>query len=132
VTQGPDGRFQIRLDQLNFQQTTATGVVTGTKYVINEADHITQVSANAQVLQSTVNGQLIGQGTATNTLFHLTFVETVNANGQVTASVENINFQCIWERPYSVVAAGLLESYISKDQVHMAISESSTLASKLV
>jgi hypothetical protein len=95
VTQGPDGRFQIRLDQLNFQQTTATGVVTGTKYVINEADHITQVSANAQVLQSTVNGQLIGQGTATNTLFHLTFVETVNANGQVTASVENINFQCI-------------------------------------
>ena len=98
MTQGPDGRFQITVDHLNFQRTTATGLVSGTKYVINEADNTVvnerYTSPNTLVIQSIVNGQLIGQGTATNTVIHLTFHLTINANGQETASVENVNTQC--------------------------------------
>jgi hypothetical protein len=79
----------------NFQNTSATGLTTGTKYVINESSTF---AFNTRELPTeftqTINGNLIGQGPAGNTGFHLTVHVTINANGEPTSEVINESIRC--------------------------------------
>ncbi len=70
------------------------GLTTGDRYV---GTGVTQERFNGTVgSQSTFidNYRVIGQGSGNNLLIHQTVHVTVNANGDVTASVENISVEC--------------------------------------
>ena len=70
------------------------GQTTGDKY---QGTGVTQNEFNATVgVEETVinNFRVIGQGTGNNFLVHETFHITINANGDVTAFVDNLSVDC--------------------------------------
>ena len=79
------------------QGISGTGSVTGDKY---QATGITRFNFNADVIgfpfNTTLvnNFRIIGQGTGNNFVVHQTFHITVNANGDVTAFVDNFTAEC--------------------------------------
>ena len=76
------------------QGISGTGLVTGAKY---QATGVTQGTDNGKVgFESTFvnNFKIIGQGPGNNFLIHENFHFTVNANGEVTAFVDNIRIEC--------------------------------------
>jgi hypothetical protein len=76
------------------QGITGTGLVTGAKY---QATGVTQGMDNGKVgFESTFvnNFKIIGQGPGNNFLIHENFHITVNANGEVTAYVDNFSVEC--------------------------------------
>ncbi len=78
----------------NAQGVRGTGLTTGDKYQATGAAHF---SFNGQVgFEQTIvsNVHIIGQGSGNNLLMHQTFHITVNANGTVTAFVDNFSVEC--------------------------------------
>jgi len=76
------------------QGISGTGLTTGDKY---QATGETQGTDNGQVgFESTFvnNFKIIGQGPGNNFLVHENFHYTVNANGTVTAFVDNFSVEC--------------------------------------
>lgn len=70
------------------------GLTTGDKY---QGTGVTQDQFNARVGETFTyinNFRIIGQGPRNNLLIHETVHVTVNANGTVTASVENFSEEC--------------------------------------
>ena len=84
---------------MHFQPQGITGVgsVSGDKY---QGTGITRFSFEADVagfpfIQTMVNNfKIIGQGSGNNILVHENLHVTVNANGTVTASVDNFSAEC--------------------------------------
>jgi hypothetical protein len=85
--------------KLHFQPQGITGAgdVTGDKY---QATGVTQERfggsfINGQFSDTFINNfRIIGQGPGNNFLVHETFHITINANGEVTASVDNFTISC--------------------------------------
>ena len=80
--------------QLRPQGVRGEGLTTGDRYV---GTGVTQEQVNGTVgSQSTFidNYRIIGQGSGNNLLIHQTVHVTVNANGEVTASVDNVSVEC--------------------------------------
>jgi len=79
------------------QGISGTGSVTGDKY---QGTGITRFNFNAEVtgfpFNTTLvnNFRIIGQGTGNNFLVHETFHITVNADGTMTAFVDNFSVDC--------------------------------------
>ena len=76
------------------QGITGTGLTTGAKY---QATGVTQGSFNGKVgfTQTFVNNfRIIGKGPGNNFMIHENFHITVNANGEVTAFVDNFSVKC--------------------------------------
>jgi len=76
------------------QGVTGTGFTTGDKY---QGTGVTQGTANGKVgfVSTFVNNfKIIGQGPGNNFLIHENFHITVNANGEVTALVDNFSVRC--------------------------------------
>ncbi len=79
------------------QGISGTGSVTGDKY---QGTGITRFSFNADVIGFPFNTtfvnnfRIIGQATGNNFLVHQTFHITVNADGTVTAFVDNFSVDC--------------------------------------
>jgi len=76
------------------QGISGTGLTTGDKY---QATGETLETFNGKVgFEDTFvnNFKIIGQGPGNNFLVHENFHFTVNANGQVTAFVDNFSFEC--------------------------------------
>jgi len=76
------------------QRITGIGLTSGDKY---RATGVTQGSFNGWVgtRETDVNNfRIIGQGPGNNFLLHETVHITVNANGEVTADVDNYRFEC--------------------------------------
>jgi hypothetical protein len=98
MTEGPDGKFQLRVDYFGLQKTTAVGLETGSKYILKEADQTVtvdkEISDNEFEDHAIVNGQLIGQGKAPNTGFLLTFQLVVGSDGQVNVESVHENTRC--------------------------------------
>jgi hypothetical protein len=84
---------------MHFQPQGITGVgsVTGDKY---QGTGITRFSFEEDavafpiILTMVNNFKIIGQGSGNNFLVHQNFHLTVNANGTVTASVDNFSVEC--------------------------------------
>ncbi len=80
---------------MNYQRSTATGVTTGTRYVIKESSTTSSyVSSLPATFTTIINGNLIGQGPAGNTGFHLVLHMTLNANGEPTSDVFIEDVRC--------------------------------------
>ncbi len=76
------------------QGVSGTGLTTGAKY---QATGVTQGTFNGRVgfEQTFVNNfRIIGQGPGNNFMIHENFHITVNANGEVTAFVDNFSVKC--------------------------------------
>ena len=76
------------------QGVSGTGLTTGDKY---QATGVTQGTDNGKVgFESTFvnNFRIIGQGPGNNFLVHGNFHFTINANGEVTAFVDNFRVEC--------------------------------------
>ena len=76
------------------QGISGTGSITGYKY---QGTGVTQGTANGKVdyVSTYVNNfKIIGQGPGNNFLVHQNLHVTVNANGRVTAFVDNFSVKC--------------------------------------
>ena len=78
----------------NPQGVTGVGLTTGAKY---QATGVTQTGFNAKLGEQTTfvnNFRIIGQGPGNNFLVHENYHVTVNANGTLTAYVDNFRADC--------------------------------------
>ncbi len=78
------------------QGISGTGAVTGDKYQ-GTGVTLENININAPLPFSDTfvnNFRIIGQGNGNNFLVHSTFHVTVNANGEVTATVANFSVEC--------------------------------------
>jgi hypothetical protein len=77
------------------QGISGTGLTTGDKY---QATGVTQdhfkIGIGAETFTFVNNFRIIGQGPGNNFLVHQTFHLTFNANGQLTATVDNFSVEC--------------------------------------
>ncbi len=76
------------------QGISGSGLTTGDKY---QATGVTQGTFNGKVgFENTFvnNFKIIGEGPGNNFLIHENFHVTVNANGEVTASIDNFSVKC--------------------------------------
>jgi hypothetical protein len=71
-----------------------TGLTTGAKYRGNSEDNISVSFGGANTTSNTVNQRIIGQGSASNFMFHENVAFTINANGEPTASVVHAWTDC--------------------------------------
>jgi hypothetical protein len=71
-----------------------TGLTTGAKYRGISEDNISDSFGGANTSSNTVNQRMIGQGSASNFMFHVNVAFTINANGEPTASVVHTWTDC--------------------------------------
>jgi len=93
ITLDGRGGFHLEAHQ-NAQGVRGTGLTTGDKYQVTGMFHF---SSNGKVgLEETLvnNLHFIGKGSGSNFLLHQTYHITVNANGTVTAFVDNFRVEC--------------------------------------
>lgn len=94
VTISSGGRFVLKLHDQP-QGVSGVGEISGDVY---HGTGVSQQTITSGVIGSTVtvvdNFRIIGQGTGNNLLVHDTFHVTVNANGTLTASVDNFSAEC--------------------------------------
>ena len=91
-----DNNFKIKIHNQP-QGISGTGLTTGDKY---QGTGVTQETfggsfVNGQFSDTFVNNfRIIGQGPGNNLLIHQTFHFTLNANGELTAFVDNLSVEC--------------------------------------
>jgi hypothetical protein len=93
ITLDGNGGFHSKF-HVNPQGVSGIGETTGTKY---QGTGVTQGTFNGQVGFETSfvnNFRIIGQGPGNNFLVHENFHVTINANGTVTAFVDNFRVEC--------------------------------------
>ena len=77
-----------------YQNLSGVGLTTGDKY---QGTGVTQRNFNWKVGETYTyvdNFRIIGQGTGNNFLGHATYHYTINANGEMTAYVDNYSVEC--------------------------------------
>lgn len=93
VTLDNAGGAHVKLQE-NSQGISGTGLTTGDKYQSTGANNF-QFNTKVGDEQTFVfSFNLIGQGNGNKLLVHVTQHVTVNANGIVTAEVENMSIEC--------------------------------------
>jgi hypothetical protein len=94
VTMSGGGRFVLKLHDQP-EGISGVGEITGDVY---HATGVTQETVTSGVIGSTDtfvnNFRIIGPGPGNNFLIHETFHVTVNANGTLTATVDNFSAEC--------------------------------------
>jgi hypothetical protein len=77
------------------QGISGTGLTTGDSYQGTGVtqDHFT-TGLGAEAFTFVNNFRIIGQGPGNNFLVHQTFHVTINANGEITATVDNFSAEC--------------------------------------
>jgi hypothetical protein len=93
LTDNGAGGFHVKY-HFQPQGLSGIGLVTGLKY---QATGETQETFNVNAGQQDTyvnNFKIIGQGPGNNFLVHETFHFTINANGDVTASFDNLSIDC--------------------------------------
>ncbi|MCH8987027.1 hypothetical protein IIA94_02560 [Patescibacteria group bacterium] len=91
-----DNRFRVKA-HFQPQGVSGVGMSPGDKY---QATGVTQSGfggsfVNGQFTSTFVNNfRIIGKGKGNNLLIHMVFHITVNANGDVTTTVNNVKFDC--------------------------------------
>jgi hypothetical protein len=83
---------------LNFQDVSGVGTVTGANYVVNEtANEFENVDIpNVFPVNQTINASelVIGQGSVPNFDLHELLHITINADGTITSSIDNVTATC--------------------------------------
>lgn len=78
----------------NYQQVSGVGLTSGTEYRGSTVDNFRLSEPFPSDITSVSSFHLIGQGTEDNLLVNDLLHITVDANGNVTASVDDVDIQC--------------------------------------
>lgn len=87
----PDGSV---IGHFNYQDVTGLGLTSGAVYRVSAVDHFRLAAPFPSSIQSERSFRLISQGSASNLLVRALYHFTVNASGEVTASIDELNMQC--------------------------------------
>jgi hypothetical protein len=93
ITQNNAGGVVVRILD-NPQGVSGVGLTTGTKYQGTGGTQQTFTAAVGETNTFVNNFRVVGQGPNNNFVVHETAHLTVNANGTVTASVDNLTIDC--------------------------------------
>ena len=78
----------------NYQGVSGVGLTSGTEYRASTVDNFRISEPFPSDINSVSSFHLIGQGTEENLLVNVLFHITVDANGEVTASIDEVDIQC--------------------------------------
>lgn len=78
----------------NYQNVTGVGLTSGTRYRATTVDQQWLAAPFPTSIHSTGTFHLISQGSSSNLLVTVLTHITVNANGEVTASIDVLSMQC--------------------------------------
>ncbi len=78
----------------NYQGVSGVGLTSGTTYRASTVDHFRLVAPFPSDITSVRSLRLISPGPEDDLLVRFLFHITVNANGEITAEVENVNIEC--------------------------------------
>lgn len=87
----PDGS---EVSHFNFQGVSGVGLTSGTKYRASSVDHVRLAAPFPSDITSVRSLRLISRGPEDDLLVRFLFHITVNANGEVTAEVEDVTSKC--------------------------------------
>ena len=82
------------IGHFNYQNVTGLGLTSGNIYQVSAVDHVRLSAPFPSSITSVQSFQLISQGSAGNLLVHVLYHITVNGNGEVTVSIDELNMQC--------------------------------------
>lgn len=88
----PDGSV---LGHFNYQNVTGIGLSTGIQYRVSAVDQVRLEAPFPSSIQSVRHFRLLAQGTGDDVLVDAIFHITVNANGEVTAEIEELTTRCV-------------------------------------
>lgn len=78
----------------NYQGVSGVGLTSGTTYRVSAVDHLRLQAPFPSDITSVRSFRLIGQGTEENLLVDALLHITVDANGEVTASIDDLSIRC--------------------------------------
>ena len=87
----PDGSV---LGHFNYQHVTGIGLSSGIQYRAAAVDQVRLEAPFPSSIQSVRHFRLLAQGTEANVLVDAIFHITVNANGEVTAEIDELTTRC--------------------------------------
>jgi hypothetical protein len=80
---------------INFQGVSGVGLTSGTTYRSSSVDNFRLAAPYPSDITSVRSLRLISPGPEDDLLVRFLFHITVNANGEITAEVEDVNFECV-------------------------------------
>jgi hypothetical protein len=82
------------LGHINYQGVSGVGLTSGTEYRASSVDNFRLGAPFPSDIHSVRSFRLVGRGTEDNLLVKFLFHITVNADGEVTATVDDVSSQC--------------------------------------
>jgi len=82
------------IGHFNYQNVSAVGLTSGNIYRVSSVDQSSLASPFPSDITSVQSFHLISLGSSSNLLVHVLFHITVNAEGDVTASISDLDMQC--------------------------------------
>jgi hypothetical protein len=78
----------------NYLNVTGLGLTSGTMFQTAAVDNIRLSAPFPSSVTSVQSFLLVSRGASSNLLVHVTYHITINADGQITADVEDLHMQC--------------------------------------
>jgi hypothetical protein len=82
------------LSHFNYQNVKGVGLTSGTTYRVSAVDQVKLSAPFPTSVHSVQSFHLISAGPDGNLLVHVLYHITVNASGEVTASIDELSMQC--------------------------------------
>jgi hypothetical protein len=82
------------IGHFNYQDVSGAGLTSGIVYRVTAVDHVRLRAPFPSSISSVQSFRLISQGAGSNLLVTVLYHITVNASGEVTASLDNLDMQC--------------------------------------
>ena len=82
------------MGHFNYQKVTGLGLTSGTLYRVSAVDHVRLSAPFPSSINSVQSFHLISLGSDSNLLVTILFHITVNANGEVTVTLDDSHAQC--------------------------------------
>ena len=82
------------IGHFNYQNVRGLGLTSGNIYQVSAIDDIRLSAPFPSSITSVQSFHLISRGSESNLLVEVLYHITVNANGEVTASIDDLNMQC--------------------------------------
>ena len=82
------------IGHFNYQNVTGLGLTSGNTYRASAVDHVRLQAPFPTSINSVRSFQLISRGAESNLLVQVLYHITVNANGEVTVTIDDLNTHC--------------------------------------
>ena len=79
----------------NYQAVTGLGLTSGTRYHVSTIDHVYLPAPFPSSIYSVRSFRLISEGASDNLLVRVLFLITVNANGELAVTIDELTTSCV-------------------------------------